>query len=75
MSSYRQNALSETISCPECGKNAMKRRKGGTRLEDGFTVNNIERWVCGNCGNELFDPAAMELIRTERARKTRAVAA
>ena len=75
MSSYRQSALSETIPCTECGKQTMKRRKGSTCLEDGFTVNHIERWVCSDCGYELFDSAAMKLIRTERAKKASAVAA
>jgi hypothetical protein len=48
----------------------MYLKTGISNLEDGVKVSKISRWVCENCGEELFDMKAMKEIRIQRKEKT-----
>ncbi len=64
------NNMVKKLECPSCGKIAMTIRKGSSKMADGIQIKNITRWVCDNCGEELFDPKTMKEIRHQRAKKT-----
>ena len=76
MCSYLRKSPSEKdkiIECHACGETSMVLQSGETVLEDGFKIRNLERWVCRNCGEELFDSRAMKEIRRQREKKLLAV--
>jgi transposase-like protein len=58
------------LECPSCGLITMYLKTGISNLEDGVKVSKISRWVCENCGEELFDMKAMKEIRIQRKEKT-----
>ena len=60
---------SRKLECPRCGSMAMLLKSGISHLEDGVKVSKISRWVCENCGEELFDLKAMKEIRMQRKEK------
>lgn len=62
--------MEKKLECPSCGQISMVMKKGTSRLADGFSVNNINRWVCENCSEELFDIKTMQQIRTQQEKKT-----
>ena len=49
----------ESLPCPECGKNTLRRSQGDCTLVDGTVIKNLDRFHCSNCGTDLFDRAAM----------------
>ncbi len=59
----------EKFSCPECGKNTMRRERSDCPLLDGTLVKNLDRYHCSSCGTDLFDCAAMREIRRQRGKK------
>ena len=66
----RLNNMVKKLECPSCGKIAMTIKKGSSKMADGTQIKNITRWVCDNCGEELFDPKTMKEIRRQRTKKT-----
>jgi YgiT-type zinc finger domain-containing protein len=67
--------LQKKLECPSCGRVAMVFKKGKTTLADGVQVDDINRWVCSNCGEELFNHQTMAEIRHQRAIKSHKVCA
>ena len=71
MSSFHQKSQShdnmKKIECPNCGKIAMARKFGDAILADEKHIQNISRWVCKNCTEEVFDGSAMKEISRQRA--------
>lgn len=61
--------MEKKLECPSCGQISMTMKQGVSRLADGFSVNNISRWVCENCGEELFDVKTIKQIRKQREKK------
>jgi len=67
-SSHRKKAqTSETLPCPECGKNQMKRIVETCRLADGLTVKELGHYKCQSCGSRFFDDEAIHGIQAARA--------
>lgn len=66
MSKRNREPGSGFLPCPECGQAAMRRVKGVCHLLDGVVVANLERWQCSSCGEDFFDPAAMDRIAAAR---------
>ena len=64
------NIMAKKLECPSCGKIAMTIKKGVSKMADGIQIKNISRWVCDNCGEELFDSKTMKEIRRQRTKKT-----
>ena len=62
--------MGKKLECFSCGQMSMVLKKGTSKLEDGTSIKNITRWVCENCGEELFDLKAMKKIRTDKKSKT-----
>ena len=60
---------SKRLECPDCGLMTMYLKTGSSNLNDGTKVSGISRWVCENCGEELFDMKAMKKIRMQRKEK------
>jgi hypothetical protein len=54
--------LPPVISCPECGKKAMRRANGPCQLLDGTLIPQLERFHCFSCDAEFFDDVAMGII-------------
>jgi hypothetical protein len=48
-------------------------RKGKTTMADGYKIHAVNRWVCNNCDEELFNTHAMAEIRSQRAVKSKKV--
>jgi YgiT-type zinc finger domain-containing protein len=72
-SSHQKNRLiklPKKLECPSCGRVSMVIKKGATKMADDFSVHNISRWVCTNCGEELFNPQAMSEIGRQRSLKS-----
>jgi len=57
---------SEIYPCPECGKETMRRLKADCKLLDGVVVPDLDRWHCSSCGQDFFDPEAMDRIAEVR---------
>ena len=62
--------MKKKLECPSCSKISMVMKKGHSTLNDGFSVKDINRWVCENCGEELFDLHTMKQIRRQRKKNT-----
>ncbi len=58
--------LPAILSCPECGKRAMRRALGSCKLEDGIFIPALERFHCFSCHADFFDDAAMGQIEVHR---------
>ena len=65
-SSLQKNSTKTKLECPSCGQTSMIRKKGSSILSDKTKVKNIEKWICENCGEELFDLKAMKEIKNQR---------
>jgi len=65
--------MNKKIECFACGRKAMIQKKGITKLADGIKVKSINKWICENCGEELFDLNAMKKIRIERKKESQLV--
>ena len=53
--------------CPSCGSKNLKRiRKDwkSTGLKKNYNVPSLDYYVCPDCGEELFDQAAMNRIES-----------
>ena len=69
--------LETPAPCPECGALALTYHTGACNLLDGTTLKRLTRLRCEECGAELFDDRAMEVIereRQERGRSSQALA-
>lgn len=58
--------LPAVMSCPECGKKAMRRASGPCELLDGTLIPQLERFHCFACGADFFDDEAMGVIEKFR---------
>jgi len=58
--------LPAVMSCPECGKKAMRRFSGSCRLLDGTLIPKLERFHCSSCKADFFDDGAMQVIEEFR---------
>ncbi len=58
--------LPTVMSCPECGKKAMRRASGPCELLDGTLIPELERFHCFACGADFFDDEAMGVIEKFR---------
>ena len=67
--------LHRKLECPSCGHVSMVIKKGKTTMADGIQINDISRWVCSNCGEEVFDPKTLSEIRQQRTAKLKAACA
>jgi YgiT-type zinc finger domain-containing protein len=76
MSSFHQKSQlhdsKNKLECPNCGNIAMIKKVGDTILADGKNIQNLSRWVCQNCNEEVFDRDAMKEISRHRALKSKA---
>ena len=63
--------LPKKLECPSCGLVAMVAKKGTTTMADGYKIHDVNRWICNNCGEEVFDAHAMAEIRSQRAVKSK----
>jgi YgiT-type zinc finger domain-containing protein len=51
--------------CPTCGKKSLKkvrRTVSGTRQGKRYSVPGVEFYECPDCGEQIYDPAAMRQI-------------
>jgi hypothetical protein len=60
------NELPAVMSCPECGKKAMRRARGPCQLLDGTLIPDLERFHCFSCEADFFDDVAMGVIEKFR---------
>jgi len=67
-SPWTEEEKRETLYCPSCGKESVRWVRGDCRLQDGTMIPDLERWQCGDCGENLFDVPAMRRIREIRER-------
>ncbi len=54
--------LPAVLSCPQCGKKAMRRVGGPCQLLDGTLIPELERFQCSSCKANFFDDKAMKAI-------------
>jgi hypothetical protein len=58
--------LPAVMSCPECGKKALRRARGPCQLLDGTPIPDLERFHCFSCEADFFDDVAMGVIEKFR---------
>jgi transcription elongation factor Elf1 len=63
----KEAPITETFSCPECGKIEMASVVETCQLADGFAIKRLCHYKCRCCGARLFDDAAMHRIQQYRA--------
>ena len=68
-SSHQKKQVENNIECPTCGKKSMSYQKGNSEMIDGFKVQNIYKWVCTNCKEEMYDLETMKKIHELRVKK------
>jgi hypothetical protein len=68
--------LPAVLSCPQCGKKAMRRVSGPCQLLDGTFLPELERFQCSSCKANFFDDKAMKAIdRFRQARRKKSAVA
>ena len=59
----------KAVRCFECGTQAMRKIRSDCRMTDGTVIRNLLHWHCIHCGENFFEPDAMDEIRRQRAAK------
>lgn len=57
----------EVTKCPTCGSNKIKKTRRdwcGVYQKETYSVPDLEFYECPNCGEKVYDSAAMRKIET-----------